>query len=505
MFIVTAKEMYDIDCYTKKELGFKNLLMENAGRAVCDELYSKLNTCDKIIVFVGTGNNGGDGYVIARTLLNEHFQVIVVQVGQNEKMTEETRFHKQLFLNCEGTVIHWDNKTDLTSLLSSHTVVIDALIGVGVKGSLRAPMATIVTKINELANVVISIDVPSGLPADEGITAFSSIRADYTMMIGAAKVSAFLQNTAPYYGKWDVVSIGYPPKAFEKYTARRVALSKSFKATMPKRRLDSYKGTHGKGMIIGGCDNMPGALSMAVSAAIKSGSGLLTAATTEKTIDRMAALNPEAMYMVLKDDAGFISSENHLSLEGYDAIALGVGIGREKGTGQFVHHVLEQAHCPIIIDADGISHMKQNLDLIKRKETPMIVTPHFGELAHLMDISVKELIRKPFYYSSKFACDYHVYIILKGRFTIITSPNGKQTVDMTGNPGLAKGGSGDVLTGITLAMVMQQNMPLFDALCNACFIHGMAADIQVEDAHSHYDLKPTDVIAGIPKVYRTFL
>src|SRR5699024_6493264 len=148
-----------------------------------------------------------------------------------------------------------------------HDALQISLIGVGVKGSLRAPMATIVTKINELANVVISIDVPSGLPADEGITAFSSIRADYTMMIGAAKVSAFLQNTAPYYGKWDVVSIGYPPKAFEKYTARRVALSKSFKATMPKRRLDSYKGTHGKGMIIGGCDNMPGALSMAVSAA----------------------------------------------------------------------------------------------------------------------------------------------------------------------------------------------------------------------------------------------
>lgn len=504
MFIVTAKEMYDIDRYTKQELGFNHLLMENAGRAVCDKLYSKITKADKIIVFAGTGNNGGDGYVIARTLMNEGFQVTVAQVGQDEKMTEETFFHKQLFLNCDGSLVQYDEKTNIAELVSSHNVLIDALLGVGVKGRLREPIASIVADINHVANHIISVDLPSGLPADEEVE-FISVKADYTIMIGAAKVSAFLQHTAPYYGKWDVVSIGYPQKAFEKYATRKLAGPEKFKASMPGRDPDSYKGSHGKGLVIGGSDNMPGALSMTVRAAIKSGSGLLTAATTEKVIDRMASVSPEAMYLTLAEQDGFISSENQLSLDGYDAIAFGIGMGRREETRLFLYHVLKQAQCPLIIDADGLTHVKPHLDRISQKKHPIIITPHFGEMANLMDININELIKKPFHYSARFARDNQVYIVLKGPYTIITSPTGKQAVNRTGNPGLAKGGSGDVLTGIILTMVMQQQLGVFDALCNACFIHGASADLQVDESYSYYDLTATDVIAGLSKAYRTFL
>lgn len=505
MFIVTAKEMYDIDRYTKQKLGFKNLLMENAGRAVCEKIYTQITKTDKIIVFSGTGNNGGDGYVVARTLINEGFQVTVVQVGQDEKMAEETYFHKQLFLNCDGSIIQCNEETNVSELVSKHDILVDALLGIGVKGRLREPIRTIVSKINQAARHVISVDLPSGLPADEEGTEFTSIKADYTIMIGAAKVSAFLQHTAPYYGKWDVVSIGYPEKAFKTYVSRRLAGSEKFKTSMPKRLFDAYKGNHGKGLVIGGSNNMPGAFSMTVRAAIKSGSGLLTAATTEKVIDRMAAVSPEAMYLTLAEQDGFISSESQLSLGGYDAIAFGIGMGREEGTRLFLYRVLRESECSLIIDADGLTHIKPYLDVIRQKTQPIIMTPHFGEMANLMDVSIKELIKKPFYYSFKFARDYQVYVVLKGRYTIITSPSGKQAVNRTGNPGLAKGGSGDVLTGITLTMVMQQDMDIFDALCNACFIHGASADIQVEEAHSTYDLTAADVIAGLSKAYRTFL
>src|SRR5699024_137350 len=147
---------------------------------------------------------------------------------------------------------------------------------------------------------------------------------------------------------------------------------------------------------------------------------------------------------------GFISSENQLSIKGYDAVAIGIGMGCEKETNHFLYRILEQIECPVIIDADGLSHIKSHLDLVKRKENPIILTPHPGEMASLLDINIDELMKRPFHYSLKFARDYQVYIILKGRFTIITAPTGKQAVNLTGNPGLAKGGSGDVLTGIIL-------------------------------------------------------
>lgn len=503
MFIVTADEMYAIDHYTKDAIGFNNLLMENAGRAVCEKLYRQLKTSDHIIVFVGTGNNGGDGYVIARTLMNQHYDVTVAQIGSDDRLTDETAFHQQLYMNCGGAVVHVTEKTELELLFMNHDVVIDAMVGIGVKGRLREPLASIVTQMNQLARHIISIDIPSGLPSDEDDASVVSVKANETIVIGAPKLSAFLSRFAPYYGTWDVVSIGYPPMVFEKFATRYVSTKAHFKTTMPRRQLDSHKGDHGRGLVIGGSDDMPGALSMTTRAALTAGSGLITAATTEKVIDRMALGSPETMYLTLLDEDGYISAANHLSLDEYDGIALGIGMGRQDDTKQFIRRIIDQANCPLVIDADGLFHAKSYLQNIKNRHHPTIITPHPGEMAHLLNITIGELMAFPFRYSLEFAKTYHVYVILKGRFTIITTPGGKQAVNVTGNPGLAKGGSGDVLTGIVLAMVMQ-GVSVFDALRHACLVHGMSADLQVKDVHSEYDLTATDVIDGIRKVYRTF-
>lgn len=504
MFIVTAKEMYDIDDYTKHEIGFNNLLMENAGRAVSDKIRDKVKKTDAILILVGAGNNGGDGYVIARTLLNLDYQVTVIQIGQDEKLTEETHVHKQLYLNCGGTLHQFHQGLDMIKLITSHPIIIDAMLGIGIKGYLKEPFKSIVVELNNQPNYIISVDVPTGLPSDEVVDEFMAVEADYTVIIGAPKLSAFLEMTSLYYGDIDIVSIGHPRQAFAMYEKRMLWTAKDVERTMPMRDLNSHKGDHGRGLVIGGSDLMPGALALTVRAAVKSGAGLITAATTEKVIDRVASITPEVMYMELEDEAGYIIDDNHLILDSFDAIAIGVGMGRTTKTSNVFGALISRIQSPLVIDADGLYHLKPYLEAIKQINTPVILTPHPGEMAHLADIPLVELKKRPFHYTLEFAKKYNVYIILKGRFTIITSPSGEQAVNISGNPGLAKGGSGDVLTGVVLATLMQR-LNMFHALCNACFIHGQAADLQIEADHSYYDLSAMDVIKGLSQVYRTLL
>lgn len=501
MRITSAKEMYEVDQYTIHDIGLGPVLMENAGRAVCHKLIPRLNHKDKILVLAGGGHNGGDGFVVARTLHNLDYDVTVLQVVPDEKLVDATKMQKKLYLNCDGRIIVSDQIDDQ---LIKATVIIDAITGLGIKGILRSPLKEIVEKVNQSDALICSIDLPSGLPADEGITDFIAVRADITVMIGAIKESACIPFTSEYYGEWELVHIGHPPKAFHKITKRFLMNEERFKQTIPRRKTHAHKGTHGKGLLIGGSDLMPGATVLAARAALKTGAGLLTVASTNQVIHHVINHCPEAMLSLLPDYHGHIMNLGELSLVNFNAIALGVGLGRLEQTGALMSTIIKQAHCPLIIDADGIYHLKPLLDTIKERTHPTIITPHPGEMARLLGIDISTLLNKPFYYSRKLAKDYGMYIILKGKETIITSPSGEQAVDLTGNPGLAKGGSGDVLTGITLAMVMQKQS-IFDALCNACFLHGTSADLQLSRSNTVYDLLATDVINGIPYAYKTLL
>ena len=505
MYIVTAKEMYDIDRYTMQEIGIEGkLLMENAGREVCKRLETILEENKLITILVGAGNNGGDGFVIARTLLNQMHSVHVIQVVPDGKITGDVLYHKNLYLNCGGSVNYVEQAQDADELIKHADFIIDAMVGIGVKGVLKEPVSTIVTMVNEGPAYVISVDIPSGLPADEGESNFKSVQADYTIVIAAPKISAFLQHTAPYYGKWEVVSIGLPLPVFQQYADRHVITAEQFKKTMPKRNKYSHKGSHGNGLIVGGSPEMPGSLIMSVKAALKAGAGLITAGTYRKVISAVASQCIEATYLSIPETNAFSGNDHPIPTENYDAIALGMGMGRHDETRALVSDIMRQANCPLVIDADGLYHLKNELTILQaRTGAPTIITPHPGEMAMLLNISVEALLEAPFQHALAFAETHQVYVILKGTYTIITAPDGKQAVSTAGNPGLAKGGSGDVLTGIVLAMVMQ-DPSVFQALCNACFIHGTSADLLVEESHSYHDVMASDVIEGISKVYRTF-
>ncbi|RKQ30926.1 NAD(P)H-hydrate dehydratase [Oceanobacillus halophilus] len=503
MNIVTAKEMYDIDHYTIREIGMDGkLLMENAGRAVSEKVKQLAGIGEQIIILIGPGNNGGDGFVIARTLLEEDYCVKTVQVVPDEKVTGDANYHKNLLIKSGGTVTFLESNSTLDKVIAEADLIIDAILGIGVKGKLREPIASIVEKVNHSKATVISVDIPSGLPADEGFGDFVSVQADYTYVIGAAKESAFIPTTAIYYGNWEVVSIGFPKKVIHQFSKRNQWTEQLFKETLPKREKYSHKGNHGKGLVVGGSVGMPGSITMTVQAALKAGAGLITAGTVKENIPIIASKCSESMYLPLPGENGFLTNEGKISLFNYHAIAVGIGVGRANETTELVRDIINQANCPVIIDADGVYHMKATLSEVKRRQAATIITPHPGEMAMLLGTSISEVLASPFSYAQQFAKEFGVHVVLKGKHTIITTPDGKQTVNSTGNQGLAKGGSGDVLTGITLAMVMQ-HQDIFQSLCNACYLHGKAADMQVDEQNTVYDLLASDVINGIPKVYRT--
>lgn len=502
MYIVTAKEMYDIDHYAIKKLGMDGrLLMENAGRAVSQKLVELLDKTDFITVILGAGNNGGDGFVIARTLNQKNYLVTVVQVVPDEKIKGDSLYHKNLFMKTGGRLAVINDEVEIRKFIMESDIIIDAILGIGIKGKPRSPIAKVIAAINAGGKRVISVDIPSGLPADEGgHDDYAAVQADHTIVIGAPKQSAFLQHTAPFYGKWEAVSIGLPLQGFQNNAKACTWSVDSFQKSMPERTPYSHKGDHGRGLVIGGSSDMPGSVAMAVKAALRTGAGLITACVPESAKAAICSFCPEATYLAMEE----IDPQNpkDIPLEHFDAAVLGMGIGRNSKTGSFVRHFVKRCAYPVIIDADGLYHMKSDLSVLRRRSYPTVITPHPGEMAMLLDISVKELLKRPFHFSREFAGTYNTYVVLKGKHTIITKPDGWHAVNTTGNQGLAKGGSGDVLAGIALAMIMQ-DQEILEGLANACFVHGKAADLLVTEKHSYHSLMATNVIDGISEVYRT--
>lgn len=332
----------------------------------------------------------------------------------------------------------------------------------------------------------------------------TGFNADYTFVIEHPKPSTFLIDCNPFYGVWEIVKIGLPFTVFEKRNDCNVWEDKDVRSTLPRRSDYSHKGNHGKGLIIGGCLEMPGSVTMTALAALRSGAGLLTVGTVREAIPSIASNCVEATFHSIASREGYITGRPLINLSPYDAIAIGMGMGRSNDTALFTRSVLENADIPVLVDADGLYHIKGDLSLLAKRQNTTVLTPHPGEMAMLMDCTVSEILAKPFEVSKSFACTYGVFLVLKGVFTIITDPKGNQWINTTGNAGLAKGGSGDVLSGVILTLMMQ-NKTTHEALANGVFIHGKAAEAMVSHQHSSYDLLATDVINGLSSVFRTLI
>ncbi|MGP4070871.1 NAD(P)H-hydrate dehydratase [Halobacillus sp. B29] len=503
MDIVTAQEMYERDRVAIESTGIDGkMLMESAGRAAAEDLEHRIKRKDQVIVLIGSGNNGGDGFVIARTLLNRGYKVEAWQVVPDEKISGDAEAHRDIFKNSGFELKKFSLMEEFLPSLYQASVIIDAMLGIGIEGRLRSPLAEIVEKANEHKALRLAIDLPTGLPAGEGVDNFDAFNADYTTIIATPKISVFLQHTSPYYGEWSVVEIGLPVKKLPE-VKRFLWSVEDVEQNLPQRDSHSHKGSHGKGVMAGGSYFMPGSIAMAARAALRSGTGLLTIATAESIIPSVTSYVQEATFSGLEEEEGMITGQAIPELSKYDGAAIGMGLGRHEEAAGLVLHMLQECKGPLLIDADGLYVLKPMLAALKNRSLPTVVTPHPGEFAYLAGISIQEILQSPFRISREFASEYGVYLVLKGPYTIITAPDGEQRVDMTGNAGLAKGGSGDVLSGILFGMMLQSDN-ILDALSNGCVIHGSTADYLIQEEHSKTDLLASDLVEGLSHTFRTF-
>ncbi|WLR51052.1 NAD(P)H-hydrate dehydratase [Bacillus tianshenii] len=507
MHVVTAHEMYQMDRLTIEQVGLPGIaLMENAGRAVSDVIERVVGKEKRIVVLIGTGNNGGDGFVIARTLKSRGFLVESWLIPPLEKLKGDALKHYHIYEQA-GYRLHEyevEGADRLNQQLIGADCIVDTMLGIGVKGRLREPYAEIIHTCNRLDSMRIAVDIPSGVPADSEVPFEAAFRADLTVTIQYPKTSAFVFPHADYYGEVKVVDIGIPPSALTIIeTERKCWTSEDVKRTFPRRSDDSHKSTYGKGIVFAGSQAMSGAAVMTAKAAVKSGAGLLSAAVPENVQPIAASQLPEVMFHSLPSNQGGTTGEHSFDLAQFDAVATGPGLGRTEGVKKLIQGLLENVAAPLILDADALYHLSANLEHLQLRSHPTILTPHPGEMARLAGLSVKDVEQNRFKVARQFATENGVYLVLKGRYTIVTTPEGAQYINTTGNAALAKGGSGDVLTGIVLAFVLQQTN-IQEAISNAVFLHGKAADWLIEEKHSKLDVMATDLIEALPHVLKPF-
>ncbi|RSK29015.1 NAD(P)H-hydrate dehydratase [Bacillus sp. HMF5848] len=493
--IVKASHMYSIDQYTVEKIGISEaMLMENAGQA-CARLLMRelLSYHQKVLILIGTGNNGGDGVVIGRILKSHGYEVDVMLIGNKDKLSKAAAHALHVYEQSGYEISAYRKQS-----LSNYEVIIDAMLGIGTKGLLREPYASIISHINQLQRpLVVSIDIPSGVCADKADVTLA-LKANATIVIQHYKHSCFLFPARHYYGGIYVVDIGIPPKSSESVNDKRYVWEQSdVTQSLPIRHMNTHKGTYGKGIIVGGSPTMIGAPIMSAKAALRSGIGLLTMAMPKNIHTMLAGQVPEAMYMPYGESGPDFRDVR------FNGLAIGPGLGRSDAAKSVVEQAL-LLDVPLVIDADGLYHICDFLDVVKQRTSPTILTPHAAEMGRLMELSVNEVEMNRFEVSRELATTLHVHVVLKGPYTIVTTPDGKQFVNTTGNPGLAKGGAGDVLTGMILAFILQ-GMEIQTAISNAVYIHGLASEQLIAEKFATMSILPTDVIEQLPTTIDSLL
>ncbi|MDN3955390.1 NAD(P)H-hydrate dehydratase [Sporolactobacillus laevolacticus] len=493
MHVVSREEMQNIDRHTIAKIGLGGpVLMENAGRAVFAALEPLLKAGEKVMVIIGKGNNGGDGFVIARMLLDSRAFVDTWLMTDPECITGDAAYHMKAYFACGGKARLVTGEPDrFTRHVRQAELIVDAMLGTGIHGEPYPEYIDAIKQINQSKAEVVAVDLPSGVQANGEIFTHPAVLADRTMTLECPKLAQFVQPAARYFGNVQVLPIGIPNAVFRELNIQReVRTRAAVLRTLPVRDPFSHKGSHGKGLLIAGAVEMPGAAFFSAKAALRSGIGLLKVSVPDQIAAIVAGRLPETMFM----------HRENINFDGLTGVAIGPGLGREPDEGRLVSLVLESCgEIPCVIDADGLFHLKNHLDLLRQRSIPAVLSPHPGEMADLLGTSVKDIESHRFSISKAFAEKYNVYLVLKGKYTLVTAPDGRQVVNPTGNAAMAKGGSGDVLTGILLAFLLQHKQ-IMDAVCNAVYLHGAAADHLVRNGHSLLDVLATDVIEAIPPV-----
>jgi len=479
MKILSAKQVREVDAYTIKHEPIASIdLMERAATACFEWLVDHYSKDFPFKVFCGLGNNGGDGLVVARLLADKGYKVEVFIVNYSDKQSDDFKINLERIKKIKSAAIHQltENKLELMDDISSGDILLDSIFGSGLSRPIDGFTADVVHKLNKSSAQVVAIDIPSGLFAEDNTENIleNIVVADVTLSLEMPKLAFMFSENAKFVGQWFTIPIGLNQSFIDQqpgdFTLITVQLSKSI---IRARSKFSHKGTFGNALLIAGSKGMMGAAVLAVRGSLRSGAGLVSACIPACGYDIMQSSVPEAL-AVVSDGADQISGT--VDTAKYNAIGVGPGIGNHEDTVTMLKILIQNTGVPLVLDADAINIIAENKTWLSFVPREAVYTPHPGEFKRLIGdyTSGNERIRVQI----KFSLKYGAYVVLKGMHTCITCPDGTCYFNSTGNPGMATGGTGDVLTGMITGL-LAQGYSGKDACLLGVYLHGLAADIAV--------------------------
>lgn len=500
-----AAEMHAVDA-AASELGAIPgiILMENAALACVNEIRKEVDIKSKsFAIFCGKGNNGGDGLAIARHLSNEGASVSVFLVNGSD-FKGDAKINFDIANNMD---IHIDSITDTEGLeyvIRSFDIVIDAILGTGISGTVHGMAYDVIKYINDNAKYVLSVDIPSGINSDSGEICGVCVNADKTVTFAAYKLGMFMYPGADCMGEIVVAPISIPRYVIDAQKLSINVTDEGFiRSLIRPRDENSHKGDYGRLLIIAGSRGMSGAAYMSAQSALRSGAGLITLACCESIHPVLETKTTEVMTLPLEDYEGHIAAEAADALlpqlDRADAILIGPGIGRTDDVAEIVRFVLKNSRVPVIVDADAINAVAQDRSILSECACDLLFTPHVMEMSRLSGLDVSYIEENRIEVSREFAEENGAALLLKGRFTVVTAPELTQYINITGNPGMATGGSGDVLSGI-IAAFAARGIPVSEAAAAAAYIHGMAGDIAAEK-FGEEAMSAGDILDSLPDAF----
>lgn len=505
-YVVNGLQMKAIDGYTIDVTGIPSLvLMEKAAMAVVDVMVKNVHTSDRIVAVCGKGNNGGDGIAVARNLYHLGYQVDILLLGEEKNCSKETKVQLNIAKKIGLNIF---NQLEL----SEYNIIIDALFGIGLKGSILGEHASVIHQINQLSSRVYSIDIPSGINADNGKVLNTAIKADETITFGLLKLGHLLYPGSEYAGIVTVSDIGFSKEAYMQVQPEHFIYESEDLLQLPARKAYSNKGTYGKVLVIAGSKDIFGAPVLSAKAAYKSGAGIVKIITSIHCKEAIQTLLPEALLFTYDENQfndklmDTIISE----IKQADSIVIGPGIGVSNIAKQLLQLVLKYSKVPTVIDADGInliakeeefSKLREKGDFGTRLNLPahFILTPHLKEMSRLIELPVVEIVDNLLKVATYATKENDYTLVLKDARTLVTS-HGQIYINTSGNNGMATGGSGDVLSGV-IGGLLAQGMTTYKGAALGVYLHGLAGDYAMKEK-GIYSLMASDIIEALSSVIR---
>lgn len=519
MKVLTAREMQQIDRLTTERYGVPSpALMENAGRAVVEFLLERFAPLDqhRITVVCGRGNNGGDGLVVARLLREKGLKPRVLLLAGPKSLKGDAAVNLKLLAESGPPEVAEDEAAwlGLKPALADTTLLIDAILGTGLSKPLEGFLLGVVRDLNSSfpRARVVAVDLPSGLSADTGELIGECVRADFSVTFTAPKRAHVFPPACEQVGEWLVRSIGTPPELLE--SDAELLLSLSTREEMGwlgcPRKLTSHKGDFGHVLILAGSVGKTGAAALAARAALRAGAGLVSVATARSALPVVAGLGMEFMTEPLPEtEAGAVSLEAldygrmDRLVEGKSVLAVGPGLGTVPETAELVRAVVNKYDLPMVVDADGLNAFAGCVKSLRTERRVRVLTPHPGEMGRLTGRTAAEIQARRVEVAREFATACNLTLVLKGFRTLTAAPDGQVWVNPTGNPGMATGGTGDILTGLVAGLLAQYpTRPVSEVVRAAVYLHGLAGDLAAREL-GQASLIAGDLLEALPRAFKT--